>query len=175
MNFDASKPSWFWLEIQPGRPQGTRGVKPIYWHSQRSLYVFERQKQVKGGRVVSIRGRDCGVVRIGDLAQKMEDVSFENRANSGAICFTIEYWDIPNPDDRSKTIDVIERYCVFIQNELNKKFATFPIPKAAIDHTLYAKQDIHSNSGDLKTVKDVLKARYILRAGASPVKQLDSL
>ena len=173
IKLDASQTSWFYLEIKPGLSQGLQGVNPIFWHFQRSLLVFERQKQVKGGKEVSTRDRDCGVVRIGDLAQKMEDVSFENRANSGAICFTIEYWDIPNPDDRSKTIDVIERYCVFIQNELNKKFATFHIHNAAIDHTLYAKQDIQSDSGDLRTIKKVLKARQILPAGDFPVKQLD--
>jgi hypothetical protein len=171
---DASQ-SWFYLDIRPGPSHGTRGGKTIYWHSQRSLYVFERQKQVKGGKAVSTIGRDCGVVRIADLAQKLEGVSFENRANSRPICFTIEYWDIPRPDDRSKAIDVVERYCAFIQNELNKKFATYPIPNAAIDHTLYATQDIHSNSGDLKTVKDVLKARNILPAGDNPVKRIDSL
>ena len=170
---DASRSSWFYLEIKPGLSQGFQGVNPIFWHSQRSLFVFERQKQVKGGKEVSTRDRDCGVVRIGDLAQRMEDVSFENRANSGAICFTIEYWDIRIPDDRLKTIDVVERYCAFIQNKLNKKFATFH--NAAIDHTLYAKQDIHSDSGDLQTVKKYLKRINILPAGDFPVKQLDSL
>ena len=130
---------------------------------------------MKGGIVVSTHGRDCGVVHIADSAQKMDGVSFENRANSGAICFTIKYWDIRKPDDRLKTIDVVERYCAFIQNELNKKFATFHIHNAAIDHTLYAKQDIHSDSGDLKTVKNVLKASKILPAADFPVKQLDSL